>query len=96
MDMTTNETAVAVATVTAIAADSVLVDANEAAAMCSMHRASWYKAVASGKTPASVRIGGMVRWRRDEILEWIAAGCPPRTKWEKIFTVSATKSGKRR
>lgn len=73
----------------------VLIDANEVARMCSMHRASWYKAVASGKAPASVRIGGMVRWRKDEIEAWIAAGCPIRSKWEAIFGTKATKSGKR-
>lgn len=64
--------------------EAVLIDANAAARMCSMHRASWYKAVAGGKAPASVRIGRMVRWRLEEIEAWIAAGCPPRDKWEAM------------
>jgi len=30
----------------------------------------------SGRMPAPVRIGGAVRFRRQEILEWIGNGCP--------------------
>ena len=88
--MTTNETPPAVPMANDIA---LLVDANEAARMCSMHRGSWYKIVAAGKTPASIRIGSMVRWRRDEIEEWIAAGCPPRAKWDSLQKKSPTKFG---
>jgi excisionase family DNA binding protein len=33
---------------------------------------------ASGKIPKPVRVGRSVRWRRKEIEEWIAAGCPKR------------------
>jgi len=34
-----------------------------------------------GLLPLPVRIGGTIQWRRKEIVEWIAAGCPPRAKW---------------
>ncbi|MBI4583927.1 MAG: helix-turn-helix domain-containing protein [Planctomycetes bacterium] len=37
----------------------------------------------SGRMPQPVRIGSLVRWRREEIEEWIAAGCPPRTEVKK-------------
>ncbi len=70
---------------TATIEPTMLIDANVAARICSMHRATWYKAVSSGKAPAGIRIGGMVRWRRDEIESWIIAGCPARTKWEAIW-----------
>lgn len=30
----------------------------------------------SGRAPSPVRIGSSVRYRRGELLEWIAAGCP--------------------
>lgn len=75
--------------------EAALVDALTCAKMCSMHRASWYKSVAKGKTPAEVRIGGMVRWRKSEIQDWIAAGCPPREKWEAINKGASTSIGKR-
>ncbi len=41
----------------------------------------------AGRLPAAVRIGGSKKWRRDEILAWVAAGCPDRTTW----AVTATK-----
>jgi excisionase family DNA binding protein len=32
--------------------------------------------VAAGKAPKPIRIGYHPRWRRSEIMAWIAAGCP--------------------
>ena len=37
---------------------------------------------AAGRLPRPVRLGGAVRWRRAEVLGWIAAGCPGRAEWE--------------
>lgn len=37
---------------------------------------------ALGKLPRPVRIGGAVRWRREEIDQWLGAGCPDRQTWE--------------
>lgn len=34
--------------------------------------------------PAAVRLGSQFRWRRDEIEQWIAAGCPSQLQWEQI------------
>lgn len=34
----------------------------------------------SGAMPNPVRIGGAVRFRRDEILDWIEQGCPRRKR----------------
>lgn len=70
--------------------EQTLIDANSAALMCGMHRASWYKAVASGKAPAGVRIGGMVRWRKAELESWIAHDCPPQAKWENFWSKRKT------
>lgn len=30
----------------------------------------------TGRMPAPVRVRRIVRWRSDEVQEWIAAGCP--------------------
>ncbi|MBM4069181.1 MAG: hypothetical protein FJ271_09590 [Planctomycetes bacterium] len=38
---------------------------------------------AAGRLPRPVRLGGAVRWRRDEVIAWIAADCPTREEWEK-------------
>lgn len=38
-----------------------------------------WRLAAAGKLPKPVRIGSGKRWRREEILAWIASGCPVRT-----------------
>ncbi|MCD8139199.1 MAG: helix-turn-helix domain-containing protein [Planctomycetaceae bacterium] len=64
--------------------ESMLIDAKEAAALCGLSRSAWYKQVASGKIPRPLKIGNIARWRRDELEEWIASGCPPRQKWDLL------------
>ena len=38
----------------------------------------------SGKLPLPVRLGRCIRWNRDEIQQWIAAGCPDRRVWQSM------------
>lgn len=59
-----------------------LLNAAEAARLCGVAEASWYRLRSAGKTPAPVRLSGSVRWRRRELLAWFDAGCPDRKKWE--------------
>lgn len=42
-------------------------------------RTIWRKE-STGHLPAPVRIGGLVRWRRTEIMQWIDDGCPKKGK----------------
>lgn len=67
--------------------ENLLIAAGEAAALCDMSRSAWYKLVASGKAPRSVKLGALARWRRNELESWIAAGCPPREKWDAMNTM---------
>jgi predicted DNA-binding transcriptional regulator AlpA len=62
----------------------IMVTVHEAAAMCKMSKTTFYKLHASGKTPRRVKLGALARWRRQEILDWIKAGCPSREKWEAM------------
>lgn len=64
--------------------ESMLIPAKEAWALCGLSKAAWYKAHASGKVPRPVKIGGATRWRRDELVRWIEAGCPARDKWDTM------------
>lgn len=73
--------------------ESMLVDAREAAAICSMSRAAWYKHLSAGKIPRPVKIGSLARWRKDELAAWIAAGCPARTKWDAMDWIKKNPSG---
>lgn len=36
-----------------------------------------YRLADAGRMPPPVRIGALVRWSRQGITDWIAAGCPP-------------------
>lgn len=53
-----------------------LLTAAEAAEVAGIAKRSWWRYVSSGRAPAPVRLGGAVRWRRTELAEWIASGCP--------------------
>jgi len=35
-----------------------------------------YRLCESGRMPRPVKLGALVRWRRAELTEWLAAGCP--------------------
>ena len=30
----------------------------------------------AGRMPHSIKLGTLIRWRKAEVLDWIAAGCP--------------------
>jgi predicted DNA-binding transcriptional regulator AlpA len=58
-----------------------LLTAEQAWNLCALSKSAWYKARSSGKIPAPVRIGGALRWRRDEMRDWLREGCPPVCRW---------------
>jgi excisionase family DNA binding protein len=67
----------------AAAVEPLLLTADQAAALCGVSPATWYRMASAGRSPASLRLSrGCVRWRRDELTGWIAAGCPSRREWE--------------
>ena len=39
-----------------------------------------------GRLPSPVRLGNCVRWRVDEIRDFVKAGCPSRQEWERLTT----------
>ena len=64
---------------------SLLVDAKTLGGILSVSVATIWRMDASGKMPNSVRPSpGVKRWRRQEIQEWIGAGCPCRKDWEAM------------
>ena len=38
----------------------------------------------SGRLPKPIRLGRSVRWPREELVWWIAAGAPSRDAWEAM------------
>lgn len=64
-----------------------LLSAEACAALADVSLATWYRIVARGHAPASVKIGrACVRWKADEIKEWVEEGCP--IDWQKRAKVS--------
>lgn len=55
------------------------VDAEGAAALCSISRRSWDRLNAKGMAPAPLRLGGCRRWAVEKLDEWISEGCPARS-----------------
>ena len=52
-----------------------LLDVKGVAVLANCSTRHVYRLSDSGKMPAPVRLGALVRWRRSEIEEWIAGGC---------------------
>src|SRR5262245_57173839 len=59
----------------------IAVDANDAAALFGLSSRTWRRLNAAGLIPSPLRLGGSVRWRRDELVAWAAAGSPTRSRW---------------
>ena len=59
----------------------LLLDSRAAAKLLGISRAHFYKLYLSGRTPRPVRLGRSVRWRREELVAWLDAGCPSYDRW---------------
>ena len=64
-----------------IQAEPLLLDAVGLARQLSVSRSGLYQWLASGRVPSPVKLGRRALWRFEEIRQWVAAGCPPRSKW---------------
>lgn len=62
--------------------ESRLLSAKDLAAMLGVSRRTVSRLKSAGKLPRPIRIGGSERWRRDELADWLQAGCPDRRTWE--------------
>jgi predicted DNA-binding transcriptional regulator AlpA len=60
-----------------------LIDSREAARLCGIGKSLFYWLLATERFgPKPLRLGRAVRFSRIEIEQWIAAGAPPRARWE--------------
>jgi predicted DNA-binding transcriptional regulator AlpA len=59
--------------------------AKDAAALLGISRAQLWKLHAAGKLPQPVYLGSKApRWRAGELRDWLAAGAPDRTTWQRM------------
>jgi excisionase family DNA binding protein len=57
--------------------EPVLLSANHVAKMLQVSTRTLWRLLAAGKLISPIKLGRSVRWRKDELLKWIADGCPP-------------------
>ena len=63
---------------------TILLSAADCARICGISRRSWFRYVASGKTPACIRLNTNPKWHREIIELWIRWGCPVRETFEAM------------
>ncbi len=61
---------------------ALAISAKELAELLNVSLRQVWRLTASGRLPKPMRIGGSVRWSREEILLWFRSGCPDREAWE--------------
>ena len=59
--------------------NAVLLPAERVAEMLQVSTRTLWRLLNGGKLIGPVRLGRSVRWRKDELLRWIADGCPARS-----------------
>jgi excisionase family DNA binding protein len=57
--------------------EPALLTADDVGRLLTCSRRTVYRLADSGRIPAPVRLGGLVRWSRKALDEWLTDGCPP-------------------
>src|SRR5262245_54826392 len=65
-----------------LAVEPLLVNTDQAAALCAISPASWFRLKSDGKTPAPVKLGGRTLYRLADLKLWVSLGCPDRKTFE--------------
>ena len=60
----------------------ILLDAEQVGLQLGVSRSTIYRLDAEGRLPQPVHLGRLTRWRREELAQWVQAGCPSRGRWE--------------
>lgn len=56
--------------------EPVVVTAKQLAMMLQISKRTLFRMRSAGRLPKPVRVGGIVRWRLEDVRNWIANGCP--------------------
>ena len=60
------------------------ISARELARLLDVSLRQVWRLNSTGKLPKPFRLGGSVKWRREEIIAWLGQNCPDRTEWDVI------------
>ena len=72
-----------------------LIGVDEAAHLCGVSRATWYRLLAAAKIPKPHKIGHRTLWDAKELRLWIDSQCPVQKRWlleRKLFGLGSRKS----
>jgi excisionase family DNA binding protein len=69
--------------------EAELLTVKDVAKALSLSQRTVWKFHSSGRLPRPVKLGGSVRWRRDELKQWLDAGCPARDVWQQRRVASS-------
>ena len=74
--------------------ERVVLTAAEAAEILGISVRHFQSCLATGRLgPQPIALGRAKRWRKDELLSWVAAGAPPRDKWNAANASTARNGG---
>lgn len=54
-----------------------LINVSELADLLSLSVRTVWRLNSAGRLPKPVRLGRSVKWRKNEIIDWLASNCPP-------------------
>ena len=60
----------------------LLIDIASLAVLLSRSVAALERDQAADRLPRALKLGRSKRWRLQEVVEWVSAGCPDRRTWE--------------
>lgn len=64
--------------------DRLLIDVTQAAELCAMSRSTFLRLERAGRVgPRLMKLGRLVRIDRRQLEDWISAGAPPRSEWNR-------------
>lgn len=69
---------------TVVSVDSLVFTAEQLAQALGVSRAHAFRLHSRGLLPRPFRLGRTLRWDRATIDRWLAAGAPPRDRWEQM------------
>lgn len=62
--------------------ETLLLSAEDSAQLLGIGRTLFYSMHSSGRLgPMPVKLGRRALWRREELKNWVRAGCPARNQW---------------
>ena len=60
------------------------ISARELARLLDVSPRQVWRLNSTGKLPKPIRLGGSVKWRREEIVAWLGQNCPDRAEWDAM------------